>query len=107
MAQVYKGTGTRIAKMVGNSAVMDTAAESIRAKATALAGQHRDTGAYSGNFKVARHRSPAGRGVVDRVVYNDHPAACAIEFGHFAVGADGTPGKWVPGQFNLTRAVMG
>lgn len=106
MATVYKGTGTKIARMAGRDAVMDEAAEKIRARAAANAAAHRDTGAYSGNFKVKRVKSKAG-GVTDRMVYNDHSAALAIEYGHFAKTRSGEIGEFVPGQFNLTRAVYG
>lgn len=106
MATVYKGTGTKIARMAGRDAVMDVAAEKVRARAAANAAAHRDTGEYSGNFKVKSVRAKAG-GVKDRMVYNDHRAALAIEYGHFAVNGSGELGRFVPGQFNLTRAVNG
>lgn len=34
-----------------------------------------------------------------------HTAALAIEFGHQAKKADGTPGQWVEGKYNLTLAL--
>ncbi|MDK8450990.1 DUF5403 family protein [Corynebacterium mastitidis] len=109
MAEVYKGTGTRIARMAGKHAVMDEAAERVRAAATRRASQDRRTGAYSSNFKTARDKSPKGKGVVDRVVYNDHPAALAIELGHFAMTTDEEgrqkEGKFVPGKFNLLGGI--
>lgn len=105
MATVYKGTGTKIARMAGRDAVMDVAAEKVRARAAANAAAHRDTGEYSGNFKVKSVRAKAG-GVTDRMVYNDHSAALAIEYGHAARTTRG-PARFVPGQFNLTRAVNG
>jgi hypothetical protein len=46
-------------------------------------------------------------GRFDREVYTEHPAAVALEFGHFAEKRDGTLGKWVPGQFNLVGAAKG
>lgn len=106
MAKVYKGTGTKIARMAGNHVVMDEAAEKIRARAAANAAAHRDTGAYSGNFKTKRVKAKSGS-VTDRMVYNDHPANYAIEFGHYAKNAAGELGEFVPGQFNLTKAVDG
>lgn len=106
MAKVYKGTGTKIARMAGNHVVMDEAAEKIRARAAANAAAHRDTGAYSGNFKTKRVKARSGS-VTDRMVYNDHPAAYAIEKGHWAKNAAGELGEFVPGQFNLTKAVDG
>ena len=102
MAEVYKGAGTEVAKLVSRHPVMDDAAKKIQAKALALAAADRKTGEYSSNFKVAKVPSRAGKGVVDRVVYNDHPKALAIELGHF------TPkGKLVPGKFYLHRASRG
>lgn len=106
MAKVYKGTGTKIARMAGNHVVMDEAAEKIRARAAENAAAHRDTGEYSGNFKTKRVKARSGS-VTDRMVYNDHPAAYAIEKGHFAKNAAGELGKFVTGQFNLTKAVNG
>lgn len=105
MAQVYKGTGTKIAKMVGETTAMDTAAQKVKALAVANAARHRKTGEYSGNFQTGRIRGK--KGVTDREVYNDHPASGAIEFGHFAENRDGSLGKFVPGQFNLIRALKG
>lgn len=106
MATVYRGVGTRMARMVGQHSVMDEAAEKIRARAAANAASHRDTGAYSSNFTVERVTAKVG-GVKDRMVVNDHPAALAIEFGHFTRARDGGVGSFVPGQLNLVRAVMG
>ncbi|MBC3186368.1 DUF5403 family protein [Corynebacterium sp. zg-331] len=107
MAEVYKGAGTQMARMAGNHAIMDEAAEKLCVAASARAARHRDTGEYSGNFKTARSKSPKGRGVTDRVVYNDHAAALPIEYGHFTEKRDGSTGVWVPGQFNLLGALYG
>ncbi len=106
MAKVFKGAGTKIARVVGKHAVMDAAAEKIRARASENAAVHRNTGAYSGNFKVKRVKSKAG-GVTDRMVYNDHPASVSVELGHYARTRSGELGEFVNGQFNLTRAVKG
>ncbi|MGP9760142.1 DUF5403 family protein [Corynebacterium sp. AOP12-C2-36] len=103
MAQVYKGAGTKVAKMCGESSVMDQSAEKIRVKALANAAKHKKTGEYSQSFST---KSATGKkGVRDRIVQGDHPASAVIEYGHFAEKADGTLGKFVPGQFNLTRAI--
>lgn len=103
MAQVYKGAGTKVAKMCGESSVMDQAAEKIRAKAVSLAAKHKKTGDYSQNFST---KNVAGKkGVRDRIVQGDHPASAIIEYGHFAEKKDGSLGQFVPGQFNLTRAI--
>lgn len=105
MAKVYDGAGKKMAKLAGNHTVMDAAAEKIRARAAANAAAHFETGEYSANFKTKRVKAKEG-GVMDRMVYNDHPAALAIEVGHRARTTRG-PARWVPGQFNLTRAVKG
>ena len=103
VAKVFKGTGTKIAIMAGNSSVMDKFAEEIRARAHAFASERYDTGEYSHNFTVHEVPAKSDPRVKDRMVVNDHPAALAIEYGHFA-GAELNP-VWVAGQFNLTRAV--
>lgn len=91
-----------IARMAGDHPVMDQAAEKVRAKASALAATDRKTGEYSGNFKTKKVPSRVMGIVQDRLVYNDHPDAVAIELGHF------TPnGKYVPGKFYLHRATRG
>lgn len=97
MAWVDPQAGTKIARMPGVQPLLDAGAEVIRAKAEANAKQHFRTGRYSGAFEV--RKVPGQKGVVDRVVENTHHAANAIEFGHFAEN-----GRFIPGQFNLTRA---
>lgn len=103
MAKIYMATGTRIARMASQSTVLDKAAESVRKKAEAIAKRSVRTGKYSGNFTT--NIAPAPGGVIDRYVYNDHPAALFVEFGHFARKADGSEGQWVPGKFPLLRAI--
>lgn len=105
MAEVYKGAGTKIAKLPGVQPVLQSAAESIKAKAEANASVHHRTGEYSSAFEVKS--VPGKNGVRDRLVENTHPASAIIEYGHFAEKMDGSLGEWVPGQFNLTRAVNG
>ena len=95
-----------IGRIAGEHAVMDEAAEKVRAKATALAAADRRTGEYSNNFKVAKVPSRI-RGVVqDRVVYNDHPHAIAIEIGHEAPTTRGYA-RFVPGKYYLLKATRG
>ena len=105
MAEVYTGAGTKIAKLPGLQPVLPSTAESIKVKAEANAGAHRRTGKYSSAFEVKS--VPGKKGVRDRLVENTHPASAIIEYGHFAEKKDGSLGEWVPGQFNLTRAVNG
>ncbi|MHA2787911.1 DUF5403 family protein [Corynebacterium sp. S7] len=95
MADVFDFANAVAAELAQDE--MDRVAEEMRAQAESTAAEHRDSGEFSGNFKVKKQGK-------DRYVYNDHPAAWHIEGGHFARGKDGRPGDWVPGQFNLTRA---
>ena len=98
MAKVYKNVERIIAGLPGVQEEVQGAAEKIKARAEANAAVRRRTGKYSGAFEVRK-------GKVDRFVVNDHPAADFIEVGHFAEKADGTLGEFVPGQFNLARAI--
>lgn len=103
MAWVDPDAGAMLARMPGVQPLLDAGAETIRARAEANAKERFRTGRYSGAFAV--RAVPGEKGVTDRVVENTFPQANAIEFGHFADGKDGAPGRFVPGQFNLTRAV--
>ncbi|QNQ90720.1 hypothetical protein GP475_08775 [Corynebacterium poyangense] len=103
MAKVYKSCGTDMARLASKSAVLDEAAAKIKARAEAAAATHKKTSRYSGNFRIGK--APGKKGVVDRYVYNDHHAALAIEYGHFAENRDGNPGRFVPGQFNLHKGL--
>ena len=100
MAEVYKGVGTKLAKLPGLQPVLQDTAEDIKAKAVALASGHRDTGAYASSLKV--QSVPGKKGVTDRLVIADDPASVPIEFGHLTKS-----GKWVEGQYILTRALYG
>ena len=102
MAQVYKGIGTKIAKMPGVQPALDTAAATVLARAKTLAAGHVDTGAYAESLGV--EKTPGKKGVVDRLVYSDDPAAAHIEYGHITRGP--RP-RYVPGQFILTKAARG
>lgn len=103
MAQVFKGVGTRLAKLSPIQPLLDEAADEIKAKAQANAAVRKESGEYSDAFRVRNVRGE--KGVRDRLVENTHPASAIIEYGHFAEKKDGTLGQWVPGQFNLTRAI--
>lgn len=100
MATVYKGVGTKIARLPGVQPVLQTAADEIRAKAVALAGGHTDTGAYVSSLTVKT--VPGKKGVRDRLIIADDPASTPIEFGHLTKS-----GTWVEGQYILTRALYG
>lgn len=102
MAKVYKGAGTQIAKLPGVQSMLDVAAEKIKVNAEINAAAHHRTGAHESSYRV---RSVPGKsGVRDRIVENTDPAALEIEYGHAAPTNRGVA-RWVPGQFNLTRAV--
>lgn len=102
MATVNRGVGRDVAKMAGESPVMDMTADKIADLARAGAGQHRETGAFAASIKTTR--TPGKHGVTDRLVYSDDPAAAPIEFGHMTRrGKTGQP-RWVPGLFILHNA---
>lgn len=101
MAEVYKSTNKRVANLPGVRAEVKKTSTELLADVRAQAATHRRTGEFSGSFK----EGPAGG--PDREVYTEHPAAVALELGHFAEKRDGTLGKWVPGQFNLVKAAKG
>lgn len=98
MATVFKGVGTKIAKLQGLQPELDKAAATILARAKGHASSRADSGAYMSSLGV---RPVAGKkGVKDREVYSDDPGSVPIEFGHISEG-----GKWVPGQRILLRAL--
>ncbi|WP_075691756.1 DUF5403 family protein [Corynebacterium sphenisci] len=102
MAHVARDLGTRIARMPGVQGALDAAAAEVLARAKAAAAAHVDSGAYAASLAVDRIAGP--KGVTDRFVYSDDPAAAAIEYGHLQ-GKRAL--RWVPGQFILTRAAGG
>ena len=103
MANVYKGTGVKIARLPGIQPELDKAAAVILARAKAGAARHVDTSLYLNSLKVGT--TPGKSGVVDREVYSDDPGAIAIEFGHLATGKRGV--SWVAGHRVLLNAVYG
>lgn len=104
MAEVYKGAGTRVARMTGNHSVMDAAAGAILARAKAGAAATADTGAYGGSMSVMR--TPGQGGVTDRLVVAADKGAIHIEYGHLETGKTGKM-TWVPGKYILSRAIKG
>lgn len=102
MAQVFKGAGTKVAKLPGIQPLLDAAASAILARAAANAAAHMDTGSYASSLRV--HTVPGKKGVMDRLVVAEDPAAVHIEYGHLSGGK--TP-QWVPGQFILTKSIGG
>lgn len=103
MAKVYPGTGVKMAKLPGVQAELDAAAAKVEANARALAASHVRTGHYSSSFTV--ENVPGKSGVRDRMVTNTDEAALAIEYGHMTRSSHGKPGRYVPGQFILTRSI--
>lgn len=104
MAQVYKGAGTKVAKMEGIQPLLDAAAAKIKAAAASniTSSSGASTGAYASSLEVRKVRGK--KGVMDRLVVANDPGATAIEYGHLEGGKDGG-GTWVPGKFPLTRAI--
>lgn len=102
MAEVYKGTGTKVAKMPGIQPHLDAAAAVVAARAKAIAAEYTDTGAYGRSIGV--ESVPGKKGVVDREVFADDPAAIPLEFGYVTRGK--RP-RAVPGRYILTRAMNG
>lgn len=105
MARVNRNAGIEAARIAGESAAMDAAAKKTLTRARASAAKHANTGAYMASLATGRIKGK--KGVTDREVYSDDPAALEIELGHFATRKDGSPGRFVPGQFNLVRASKG
>ena len=103
MAKIYMKTGRQMAQLAAESGILDEAAAAIKTKAEAAAAQHHHTGEYSQNFKIGTARGKGG--VTDRYVYNNHPAALAIEYGHFTQKKGGELGKFIPGKFILLRSI--
>lgn len=102
MATVSKDVETVLARMCGQSSVMDKVAARVAAKARAIAAAHenpRTSTSFAASISV--ERAKAGKqGVVDRVVVASHPAVLSVEFGHRA-----SNGRWVDGIHALTRAL--
>jgi hypothetical protein len=83
--------------MVGESDVLDEVADEIATLAKAEAGKHARTHAFQRSIHVVK--DPGKKGVTDRLVVADDPAASYIEMGHLAPN-----GTWVPGQHILRNA---
>lgn len=98
MAQVYKGAGTKVAKLPGIQPELDKAARTILNRAKGLAARRADSGRYLRSLNAVT--VPGKKGVKDRLVYSSDPGAIPIEFGHIS-----RSGKWVPGQRILLSAL--
>lgn len=98
MARVNKNAGTLAAQIAGEMSEMDDAEHRLEAAVRSEAERHRRTGAFQASINSGR--VPGKRGVTDREVWTDDPAAWSIEYGHRA--PDGTD---VPGKFIFTNAL--
>ena len=82
---------------------MDAAAERVKAEVKSRAARHHDTGAFADSFDV-RADLYRERGVMDRVIESDDPAALSIEYGHLQGERGSGERKFIPGQFIFNRA---
>lgn len=102
MAEVFKGVGTMVARMVGNDSVMDETAALVMGIVKARAIRHRLTGEYMSKLSVKN--VPGKKGVRDRMIFAGDKAAYSIEWGHTVTRRDGTS-YWLPGQHILGGAI--
>lgn len=96
MVSLNRGVSTEAARMIGDSAEFDSVMEQRRARIQGLAPTR--TGAFRESIQM--RKVPGKKGVTDREIYSDDPAALSIEFGH--VAPDGTP---VHGHFPFSRGI--
>ena len=101
MLELDRNLAEIAARIAGESAEMDAIAERVADQIRADARADQDTGAFADSIKVERDKHSSG--VTDRVVYSDHRAAFAIEFGHSS--RDGE--TYVPGKFYFSNKVRG
>jgi hypothetical protein len=99
MAEVFRNVPVRVAKMAGDHEEMDIVAHRLMNVAQLLAAPHIDTRNYYSNMEVKN--VPGRKGVRDRQVQANDPAAISIEYGHFNTWAK----RHIEGQFILTRAI--
>ena len=105
MAKVYNNAGILAAQVAGLDPEMDAAAERVKAEIKSRAARHHDTGAFADSFDV-RADLYRERGVMDRGIESDDPAALSIEYGHFTRRSKSRRlRKWVPGLMIVNEAV--
>ena len=105
MAKVHRNAGLLAAQIAGFDPEMDAAAERVKAEIQERAARHHDTGAFAESFDV-RADLYRERGVMDRVVESDDPAALSIEYGHFTRRSKGRRlRRFVPGLMIVNEAV--
>lgn len=102
MASVSRNAGLLAAQIAGLDPEMDRAAERVKQAIVAEAAKHSDTGAFAESFDVSADLY-ARRGVMDRVISSDDPAALSIEYGHMA--GKGESRRHVPGLMIVNEAV--
>lgn len=90
MAVVYRIAAIQAAVAAGQSPVMDEVAAKIESTVRGLAAGHRVTGEYVAG--IGSEEIAGKRGVTDRIVFVDHPAAASIEFGHLTRLGEGSEG---------------
>lgn len=93
MAQVNKGVGILAARIAGETSEMDIALSRVVAAVNSEAAKHRDTGAFQSSIDSGR--VPGKKGVTDRAVWAEDPAAWSIEFGHTTPSGTDVPGKFI------------
>lgn len=91
----HDSVNARAAWIAASSPVMDAVAETVRSEIVASASRHSDSGEYASSFEVD---DDFYRSIRDRVVFTEHRAAAAIEFGHRTKS-----GRSVPGQMNVAN----
>ncbi|PWH05196.1 hypothetical protein DEO23_14035 [Brachybacterium endophyticum] len=97
MATVNKNAGLLAARIAGEASEMDRAASKVRSAVTSEAAKHRETGDFQRS--ITSGRVPGEKGVTDRAVWAEDPAAWSIEFGHRTKN-----GTQVPGAFIFSNA---
>jgi len=102
MAEVFRGVGNMVARMVGNHSVMDETAHMVMRIVEQRAIRHRLTGDYMSKLSVKN--VPGKKGVRDRMIFAGDKAAYSIEWGHTVTRRDGTS-YWLPGQHILGGAI--
>lgn len=84
VVEIFRGTDTEMARIVGRSAEMTALCEPLVTAARALASRHIVTGNYLSSFGI--DQIPGKKGVMDRAVFNSDPQSHIIEDGHLHIG---------------------
>ncbi|WP_269929105.1 DUF5403 family protein [Kocuria massiliensis] len=78
--QVFKRSGTMVAKMVGDSSLFTAEADKLAVEVKGNIAPHNDTTEFFNSIKVGNIKGQ--KGVTDRMVYSDDPHALSKEYGH-------------------------